>query len=132
MNPTSSQLRQMRRDNLSYPSTLRPIDPAIWPHDGEMRIAVFRSRTFLVQVFEQNGMIRLSANRTEWDERQKRWREDITWDDLQRLKGEAGYADHVAVETFPPDNLVVNVANMRHLWIFPIGELPAFVWKNGA
>ena len=88
-----------------------------------------RSRTHLVQLFEERGgVIRMSVQRTEWDERQNRLRDDISWDDLQRLKAEAGYGDRWAVEIFPADRSIVNVANMRHLWLLP--EPPAFAWRS--
>lgn len=134
MKPTASAVRQMRRDNLAYPAQLARVPVEKWPQemsDGTPRIELFRSRTHLVQVFaEPSGIVRLSVNRTDWDERQNRFREDITWDDLQRLKGEAGYANHYAVEVFPPDIDVVNVANMRHLWVFPANVVLPFAWRS--
>ncbi|MES3155034.1 DUF7694 domain-containing protein [Sphingomonas faeni] len=134
MKPTASQLRRMKRDNLAWPVGLAPVPSADWPaiaSEGSIRVDVLRSRGFLVQVFGEGEMLRLSVNRTEWDERQNRFREDITWDDLQRLKAEAGYPDRVAIEVFPPERLIVNVANMRHLWILPEGaEQMPFVWNG--
>lgn len=133
MKPTAAQLRQMRRDNLAWPVDLARVPSETWPAvavDGARRIDVWRSRAFLVQLFDEaGGLVRMSVNRTEWDERQNRFREDITWDDLQRLKGEAGFADRVAIEVFPPDSLLVNVANMRHLWLLPEAAITLpFVW----
>lgn len=134
MKPSAAQIRQMKRDNLQWPVKLADVPRASWPaevfEDCAPRLQVMRSRTFLVQIFaEDGGMLRLSINRTEWDERQNRFREDIAWDDLQRLKAEAGFGDRLAVETFPPDRLIVNVANMRHLWVMPAGaERLPFVW----
>jgi hypothetical protein len=135
MKPTAAQLRQMKRDNLAWPVELAPVPSVDWPaieYGRAIRVDVLRSRGFLVQVFGEDAqMLRLSVNRTEWDERQNRFREDITWDDLQRLKAEAGYADRVAIEVFPPERLIVNVANMRHLWILPEGgEQMPFVWNG--
>lgn len=91
---------------------------------------MLRSRGFLVQEFaEADGVIRLSINRTEL-RGDGRWTDGITWDELQRLKREAGHGDRVAVEVFPPDSDVVNVANVRHLWL--LRGAPAFMWKRGA
>lgn len=122
----------MRRDNLKYPAHLVQCPPSEWPQDypklsKSFIVSVWRSRQFALFVWNQGGVIRLSVNRTEWDERQKRFREDITWDDLQRLKSEAGYGDACAVELFPPDDNIVNVANMRHLFIVPE---PIFMWRD--
>jgi hypothetical protein len=135
--PTAAQLRQLKRDNLVWPATLVPIPRAMWPVPGGVsdlkRFNALRSRSFLVQLFEEaDGMVRMSVCRTEWNERANRWREDIGWDDLQRLKGEAGYADRCAVEVLPPDRLVVNVANMRHVFIYPAGVTLPFVWGSRA
>jgi hypothetical protein len=132
MKPTAAQLRQLRRDNAKWPGALAPVPREQWASFGfsseRDRIAVMRSRQFLIQVFnERENTFRLSVNRTEWDERRPSWREDISWDDLQRLKAEAGYGDRWAVEIFPADDAVVNVANMRHLWV--LSSPPAFAWN---
>lgn len=123
----------MRRENLRWPAALAPIprdqwpvDPAAARCDASVRLEAWRSRTFLAQLFDEGGMLRLSVNRTEWDERANRFRADIGWDDLQRLKAEAGFGDRAAVELFPPDVSVVNVANMRHIWLLP--EPPSWMW----
>jgi len=64
--------------------------------------------------------------RTHVDPTILRWVDGITWDDLQRLKREAGYGDREAVEVYPPAACVVNEANIRHLWILP-SRMP-FSW----
>jgi len=74
------------------------------------------------------AIVRLSVLRTSLDTAGG-WQQDITWEELQRLKREAGYGDHDAVEVFPPDADVVNVANIRHLWILEPGHLP-FAWRK--
>lgn len=91
----------------------------------------FRSRKFCVQAFaEVDGVVRLSVNRADINP-DGSWAEGITWDDLQRVKAEAGYADREAVEVYPPDSDVVNVANMRHLWVLPAGARLPFTWRGG-
>lgn len=133
MKMNAMQIRALRKENLRWPEHLVEMPFADWPvtmASDPKRSRLLRSRTFCVQVFEEDdGVLRLSINRTEWDERTQRWREGITWDDLQRIKAEAGYADRCAVEVFPPEELVVNVANMRHLWL--LVNVPAYVWKRG-
>lgn len=125
-------LRQLDRDNRTHPEALRAAPPSLWPKTPahwEKQIGVWRSRSFMCQAFQEpGGVVRLSFNRTEVDEATLRWRDDITWDDLQRLKREAGFGDQEAVEVFPPDAQIVNVANMRHLWVLP-APLP-FSWKS--
>jgi hypothetical protein len=130
VNPTAEDLRQLRRDNLKYPDHLVEVPREQWPMvqgwTGSFVVQVFRSRRFTLFVWDQEGATRLSVQRTEWDDRKKRFRDDISWDDLQRLKSEAGFGAQCAVELFPPDGEVVNVANMRHLFIIP---RPAFMWR---
>ena len=55
------------------------------------------------------------------------WGDNIPWRELQRIKREVGYGDRDAVEIFPADRDVVNVANMRHLWI--VSKPIEFAWR---
>lgn len=96
-------------------------------------IEVWRSAKFLVQVHRDGeNLERLSINTTEVNERGDRWRDGITWDTLQRLKRECGRGEFEACEIYPADSDVVNVANIRHLWLFksgtPLSDL-GMVWK---
>lgn len=48
-----------------------------------------------------------------------------SWAALQRIKRELGYHDRTAVEVFPADDVLVDHANMYHLWLLPEGmQLP--------
>ena len=90
---------------------------------------VWRSRHFVVQEYpEANDVIRLTINRTSVNQTTLDWQDGITWDELQDIKRQCGYGDREAVEIYPPDNNVVNVGSMRHLWILP--SLLRFSWKN--
>ena len=111
----------LEQENQKYPEILTaiPLAESVRP-DARAPFAAWRSREFCVQAFaESNGIIRLSVNRTHVDPATMRWLDGISWDDLQRLKGEAGFGDQEAVEVYPPDGKVVDVANMRHLWVLP-------------
>ncbi|AHF89535.1 hypothetical protein OPIT5_03975 [Opitutaceae bacterium TAV5] len=101
-----------------------------WPLKQSNMITAYRNRHYLVQAFaETGGVVRLSVNRTDID-RDGRWRDGITWDELQRIKAAVGFGDRQAVEIFPPDRDVVNVANIRHLWVLP--EPLPFAWRAEA
>jgi hypothetical protein len=109
------------------------IDPLVRQEDMEQvvlgvrgaPIEVWRSRHFLLQIFRTPyGSLRLTINRVERSGYS--WEEGISWDDLQRLKGECGRGDVWAVECYPPEDRVVCVANMRHLWLLP--EAPPYGW----
>ncbi len=132
MNPNRQQRRQLEKDNAKYPEHLVEVPAEEWDHlkaQQPNRMRVWRSRSFLVQAFyESNTMLRLSINRTSMGNN-GRWEENITWDDLQRLKRETGYGNHDAAEVYPRDSNVVNVANMRHLWVWLDGSMD-FGWKK--
>ena len=90
--------------------------------------AAWRSRGFLVQQFTAPApaICRLSILRTTLAG--DRWADNITWDEIQRLKAEAGFGSAWAVEIYPDDREVVCVANIRHIWLLP--EAPAFAWNS--
>lgn len=46
------------------------------------------------------------------------WCQDITWEELQRVKRECGYGNYYGVEVYPREGDVVRDCNMRHLWLF--------------
>lgn len=132
-----SALETLRRGCAEYPDCLVDIPRSYWPSAvermSELVIAVLRSRKFCCQVYDSgNGVRRLSFNRSEVEliGNVCQWKQGITWDDLQQLKAEAGYGDRQAVEIYPADEDVVNVANMRHLWVLP--ESLPFAWKKEA
>jgi len=102
-----------------------------WPQSALEKLhQVWRSNSFMAQVVvEANGIYRVSVNRTAIGE-DMRWIDGITWEELQGIKGEIGFGDKMAVEVYPSDSEVVNVANMRHLWVLP--EPLPFAWKTSA
>ena len=130
--PSREQRRQLDRENARLPAALQPVPRDTWPPGTPPGLcAVYRSRNYLVQVFEGQPSVkaRLSINRTSHNG--VRWVDGIGWEDLQRLKAECGFGQDDAVEVFPADRDVVNVANLRHLWVM---DAPlAFAWrKEGA
>ena len=126
-------ISEMERESNRWPARLVELLPIDWPSTakdvatrmGSGPVKVFRSRSLLVQVYDDGGQIRLSVTATvpridgEWPE--------LNWEDLQQAKQECGFGSSWAVELYPPDIDVVNVANMRHLWLIPE---PKFGWKR--
>jgi len=129
MGPTKRERQAIAAENRRWPNKLilvQGIDLDLYQADSN-RVEVWRSRHFLVQVFALgNGFERLSVNRTRL--KGGGWDDCIEWEELQRLKSECGRGDRCAVEVFPPDDEVINVANMRHLFILP--EPPDFMWSR--
>lgn len=134
MRPNGWQIRQLHRENMNWPVALVDVPREAWPdpasnpyQTGSICERVMRSRKFLVvQWLETNGARRLSVMRTEYG-RNGQPLDGITWDDLQRLKREAGYGGACAIDIFPPDSDLVNVANMRHLFIV---NAPPCMWRK--
>ena len=112
--------RKLERENAKRPSVLTPIPRDRWPSSGdETRTGVFLSAKYLAQVFDEpHGVQRISANRTT-ARPDGRWDDAITWDEMQEIKRQIGMGDKYAIEVYPRDCDIVNVANMRHLWILP-------------
>jgi len=119
----------LRKENKKWPLKLIEVPKYQWPKT-EVSLRpnrVLRSSLFLCQEFEENGFTRLSFNRAAIDN-EGRWMADISWEELQTLKRQAGYGNCDAVEIFPADADVINVAPMRHLWI--INERIPFAWRK--
>lgn len=129
------EIREQRRllyaENQKYPAHLIEVPREQWPKGHfslkAVVIAVWRSKDFLVQIYNERGRVRLSVCRTMIDS-DGNYIEGIDWETMQRLKRECGFEGFDAVEIYPKDMDIVNVANMRHLWILRDDELP-FIWR---
>lgn len=126
--------RAFQAEQAKQPARLTFVPPDEWPaavlNHPRKPLEMWRSRTFLAQIFrEPSGHLRVTVNRCELAD-QGAWRADITWDELQKIKRDIGLGDHWAVEVYPPDAEIVNVGNMRHLWL--LRDEPSFGWKSAA
>lgn len=81
-------------------------------------IEAHRNKHFLVQIYQEDGCKRMTVCRTSIGP-DGRWKDGITWDTLQEIKRHMGFGDKDAIEVYPNDVDVINVANMRHLFIMP-------------
>lgn len=132
MNELKAKRQAMRDESKKFGPELREI-----PCNGPLHralperapIRAWRSRDFLVQLYvdRHSGYQRLSVNRAELNS-DGGWKDGITWDDLQRLKREAGFGAHWALEVYPADDDLVYDANIRHLFLCP--ERPAMSWTS--
>ena len=137
--PTETRRRRsaLAAENARWPRELMEIPVNLWPASVRLAprppVRVLRSRTHFVQVFDEHarapGLARITVNRTEIAPG-GRWADGLTFDDLHRLKAEAGYADRLAVEVYPPEGLLVDHSAMRHLWLLPESDpLPPYLWR---
>lgn len=131
----SKELRQRRHilneERKLWPKTLVDVPPdkwPSWPFASAKPIRVLRSRDFVCQIFKctDGATRRLSFCRAEINN-DGQWKDGISWDELQSLKTQAGFGNYDAVEIYPSDYDIVNVANMRHLWI--VDTPITFKWK---
>lgn len=130
---------EQRQHVQQFPEQLTEVPFSEWPfipHDAQPNLTrVWRSRVYMVQEYiEANAfyphLIRLSICRAEWNGKTGRWKDGLTWDELQAIKAEVGYGDWWGVEIYPRTDNVVNVANIRHLWLLP-APLPIGWMGNG-
>jgi hypothetical protein len=124
-------------DSLKLGRTLARIEPGhpLWERsaqahnfralirEGAIKPELWVSSDYLVQVYADSnpvypGLLRLSVSRTKLGA-DASWIDGVAWDELQAIKAAVGYGDRYAIEVYPRDEDLVNVANMRHLWILP-------------
>lgn len=93
-------------------------------YNNEELKEVWASKNFVVLVFRHNdGSEKINIHRTEVDTKVKRWRGEITWDELMELKRQCGRGDKFAIEIFPQDRNIIDTNNIRHLWILEDKDL---------
>ncbi len=128
-----------KRPTLAPSWPLLPVPPERWPprRGSEYPTAVWLSRLYLAQQYACppcNGIEvrRLSVNRVTARTvgGRSQWDADIPWEDLMRCKRDTGHDDWYAIEIYPRDRDIVNVANMRHLWLLA-EPLPIGWFENG-
>lgn len=120
----------MRIENRRHPATMAVQPKEGWPANTPPGIIeVWRSNKFLAQVYQESpDVIRVSVCRTMLS-KYGSWEEDISWEELMQIKREIGLGDAYAVEVYPMDKDIVNIANMRHLFILP---KPIVGWRRGS
>lgn len=122
----------LAEENAKYPEKLVELEfPATTnTQSGPRPLRVLRSRFFLVQEYPADApaVVRLTVNRSAIKD-DASWEDGITWDELQQVKRECGYGDKDAVEVYPRDSDVVNVSNMRHLWVLDDMAALDFAWR---
>lgn len=126
---TRNERRLALKENARRPAVLEQIPKNEWPYLREGLAEVWRSRFFLVQVYQEaSSIVRISVNRAALVYGD--WADGISWEELMQVKREIGRGQLDAVEVYPADRDIVNVANMRHLWLLP--EPLTFAWRAPA
>jgi hypothetical protein len=98
--------------------------------NGKRPEACFRNRHFLAMLTMDDcggvPYLRLTVNRTELTN-DGGFKDGITWDELMAVKRGIGFADLWMTEVYPPDEDIVNVGNMRHLFLV---HQPPYAWSK--
>lgn len=81
--------------------------------------SVWRSKKYTVMVWNVPAGTKLTISRNEWDSHTRRYKDEITWDEIMDIKRSVGMGERNAIEFYPPDSEVINIANVRHIWILP-------------
>jgi hypothetical protein len=110
-----------RHEAAKRPTVLAEIPREAWPASQAQQTHVWHSQKWLVQMFDAQphqgvDTRRISVCRVTLGI-DGRWEQDISWEELMQVKREIGFGDWYAVEIYPRDKDIVNVANMRHLWM---------------
>lgn len=112
------QRRSLNAWNAKHSTELLPVPRDEWPTKPEHLQEVWRNNSYLVQVYSDGGNTRITVNRVAVGAGLE-WKENIPFEDLMKIKADVGYKYRQAIEIYPPESKVVNVANMRHLWVLP-------------
>ena len=107
----------------SYPEELTRVaeDDPNMPYTSHAQDldSVWRNKKFTVMVWNVPAGKKLSISRNTWDSHTRRYTDGITWDEIMEIKRGVGFGDKNAIEFYPPDDEVINIANVRHIWILP-------------
>lgn len=122
-----------RSEALKRPERLTVIPYERWPDNYRKSTnaptQAWESRKYLVQMYDAPLFKNIDARRLSVCrvtlQNDGQWEQNLTWEELMTAKRECGFGDWYAVEIYPRDIDIVNVANLRHLWLFssplPIG-----------
>jgi hypothetical protein len=95
-----------------------------YPNPDRAPTKVWQSRKYIVQLFDEKPFLNVDTRRmtvcrvTLGDD--GHWDAGLSWDELQDVKNEIGFGDWYGLEIYPRDQDVVNVANMRHVWLMAV------------
>ena len=113
--------------------------------NGPTRAYVDVTRRWCIQVYEDStpgcdgtpweGTIRVAVKHTRAKNQAQACKRGydlpVTWDDLQAIKDHF-WPERIALEVFPPKDKIVDVADMRWIWVLPKGAVLPFNLQSRA
>jgi hypothetical protein len=112
-------IKNYDKERVKLPDHMAP-DAQVPDDMKEEILGAWKSKHFSAIAYPsqaQGVLCRLTVNRMAIDPATGLWLSGISWDELYRIKNECGFGAMDAVEVFPAENKLVNVSNMRHLWV---------------
>lgn len=98
-------------------------------HKPKNLVKAYVSKRYFVQLYqEDNKPLRISIIRNKVNVSME-WEDNLTWEEIQGIKDDIGFKNYDCVEVYPAHDNIVNVANMRHIWV--MDKLLPFSWKKG-
>jgi hypothetical protein len=126
-----------RREGID-PTRLRDVSGSLLHPNAPDKAYVDRERGVVVQVWSDTsgcdatpwaGTLRVAIKHTsaKWIEQATERGHDkpLTWDDMQAIKNHF-WPDRIAIEIYPPHDKIVDVADMRWMWVLPKGAVLPF------
>lgn len=130
--PTKTEIRRLQKalqtENRDWADRMREVPMAQWSpamqaaalslDASSVPMRTWRSTRFIAVLYDEGPKKphRLTVNRAAIDSTGQ-FVDGLTWDELMQVKRECGFDKRDALELYPSDASVVNVSNMRHLWI---------------
>ena len=121
------------------PDTLKEVPRSQWPYENKDCLHVYKNANTVIQVLDNKApatantpwegtlLVSIKHTRAKNPKQYAKGSHDIeiTWDDLYAVKKHL-WPNQIALEIHPPTADLVNVANMRWLWILPTGAMIPF------
>lgn len=119
-----SQAHETKERAKTLPDRLTIIPRDEYPPMSRIPERAWVSKKYLVQLYSETsadypGLARLTICRSTKGGHGT-WVDGLRWDELQSIKRDIGYGEWYALEVYPRDYDLVNVSNMRHLWLLPV------------
>lgn len=115
----------------SYPEELTRVaeDDPNMPYTSHAQDldSVWRNKKYTVMVWNVPAGKKITISRNTWDSHSCRYKDGITWDEIMEIKRGVGFGDQNAIEFYPPDDEIINIANVRHIWILPKSDTDAML-----
>ena len=118
-----------RLQAVTFTSTVFAPEEAYVDRERGWCVQVYRNKTPACNGTPWEGTLRVAVKHTRATNMDNYFKRGyglpITWDDLQAIKDHF-WPEQIGIEVYPPHDAIVDVAEMRWLWILPKGAILPF------